>query len=327
MIDLIDKKILYYLEKDSRMPISKLSKLVGASRELILYRISKLEEKNIIKSYIARINQSIFCTSGANLVVKLGYIEKKRYNEISNYLKSYGNINWFSDLCGSFDFSISILYRDSQELANIINDINLFLSSDLLSHNLCVYISEYKFDRKGILELKEKNHINTRFEVNFNQIKKNELDEKEIIILKELAKNSKIKNTELAKKIKMGEDIVRIRIKKLEKKNVILGYTIVINPYPLGFEGYSLYLQIEDMTEQMQVKIKNYLYSNPYIYFCSRVAGKFNLIIGLYTKDRTHFKENLSDIKNFFGKSLKDYEFQLLMEEHKEIFIPDNLFN
>ena len=34
-----------------------------------------------------------------------------------------------------------------------------------------------------------------------------------------------------------------------------------------------------------------------------------------------------SDIKNFFGKSLKDYEFQLLMEEHKEIFIPDNLFN
>ena len=327
MIDLIDKKILYYLEKDSRMSISKLSKLVGASRELIIYRISKLEEKNIIKSYIARINQSIFCTSGANLVVKLAYIEKKRYNEILNYLKSYGNINWFSDLCGSFDFSISILYRDSQELANIINNINLFLSHDLISHNLSVYISEYKFDRKGILELKEKNHINPRFEVNFKEINKNELDEKDIIILKELAKNSKIKNTELAKKIKMGEDIVRIRIKKLEKRNVILGYTIVINPYSLGFEGYSLYLQIEDMTEQMQVKIKNYLYSNPYIYFCSRVAGKFNLIIGLYTKDRIHFKENLSDIKNFFGKSLKDYEFQLLMEEHKEIFIPDNLFN
>ena len=327
MIDLIDKKILYYLEKDSRMPISKLSKLVSASRELVTYRISKLEEKNIIKSYIARINQSVFCNSGANFAIKLSNIDKKRHDEILSYLKSHGNINWFSELCGTYDLSISFLYRDSQELAKIISDITLFFGSNLISHSLCVYVSEYKFDRKGILELKEKNSINQRIETNFKELNKDKLDEKDITILKELAKNSKIKNIELANKIKMGEDIVRIRIKKLEKLNIIVGYTIVINPYALNLEGYSLYLQIEDMTENMQKKIKNYIYSNPNIYFCSRVAGKFNLIIGLYSKNRNHFKENLSDIRNFFGKSLKDYEFQLLMEEHKEIFIPDNLFD
>ncbi len=326
-LDKTDKKILFYLEQDARMSISKMAKLVEKSRELINYRIKKLEQNNTIKNYITRINQSYFYIGGASLTLKLRYIKKQRHLEIIEYFKFHKNINWFAELCGTQDFSITFLYKNAQDLAKIISEITIFLGKDLQSHNLSLQISEYKFDRKGILEFKEKKY-SKNIETHFNQINtKEKLDNNDIIILKELAVNSKIKNIELAKKIKMSEDIVRIRIKKLEKASVIQGYTITINPHCLDLEGYVLYLQIEKMTESMQEKIKNFVNLNPNIYFCGRVAGKFNLIIGLYSKNRNHFKELLLNLKNFLGEYLKDYEFQLLMEEHKEVFVAENFLN
>ncbi len=320
-----DKKILFYLEKNARMPMSKMAKLVEKSRELITYRIKKLEQNNVIKKYITRINQSHFYIGGGNLTLKLKYIKRKRHLEIIEYFKFHKNINWFAELCGTQDFSITFLYKNMQDLAKIISEITTFLGEDLQSHNLSLQISEYKFDRKGILELKERKN-SKNIETHFDKISTSEkLDNNDIIILKELALNSKIKNIELAKKIKMSEDIVRIRIKKLEKANIIQGYTIVINHHSLDLEGYVLYLQIEDMTENMQQKIKNFVNLNPSIYFCGRVAGKFNLIIGLYSKNRNHFKELLLNLRNFLGEHLKDYEFHLLMEEHKEVFVLENI--
>ena len=56
MISKIDRKILELLQKDARMPITKIAKNVNMSENGVKYRLEKLEEKGIIKRFAVLID-------------------------------------------------------------------------------------------------------------------------------------------------------------------------------------------------------------------------------------------------------------------------------
>jgi DNA-binding Lrp family transcriptional regulator len=60
------------------------------------------------------------------------------------------------------------------------------------------------------------------------------IDEKDKLILKELQNNCKKSTKEIAKKLSMPVSMVYLRIKKLEEKEVIKGYTSVVDGKYLG---------------------------------------------------------------------------------------------
>ena len=55
-LDLKDKKLLYELDMHARQPNSQLAKKVGLSKQAVQYRISRLQEKGIIKGFYPVIN-------------------------------------------------------------------------------------------------------------------------------------------------------------------------------------------------------------------------------------------------------------------------------
>ncbi len=55
------------------------------------------------------------------------------------------------------------------------------------------------------------------------------MDEKDIKIIEFLIDNSRISRTKIGKSLRITETAVRKRIKKLEKDNIILKYTTIIN--------------------------------------------------------------------------------------------------
>jgi len=50
-VDLKDRKILYELDYDSRQSLSKIGKKVGLHKNVVLYRIKRLENLGIISFY------------------------------------------------------------------------------------------------------------------------------------------------------------------------------------------------------------------------------------------------------------------------------------
>ncbi|MCR4335813.1 MAG: Lrp/AsnC family transcriptional regulator, partial [archaeon] len=51
-LDLLDRKILYELDIDSRQPLAELAKKVGKSRNVVEYRINKLQKDGVIKNFV-----------------------------------------------------------------------------------------------------------------------------------------------------------------------------------------------------------------------------------------------------------------------------------
>ncbi len=321
MIDNIDKKILYRLHKNSRSPTSLIAKDTGLTREIVGYRMNKMEEDGVIKGYPAKINQSLFCDGTAMVLFKIIRSDEKRFKEILKFIQNHNSVNWMAELSGNADIVCTFVYKNPEDLAETISDIIGFIGSNLKEHRLSLYITEYKFDRKGAIIGKADEKILNP--IIFKGKEKMELDEDDLIILKELARNSKIKNIELAKKTSLSEDMIRLRIKKMERQGIILGYTITVDLTKLGLEAYEVELQIEQMTKEILSKLQYYVHANPFIVYCSRAVGKYNVIMTVHARNNSHFNEILLDIRSQFGSLLVDYEFQHEIREMKEIYVPE----
>ncbi|MBU1703940.1 MAG: winged helix-turn-helix transcriptional regulator, partial [Nanoarchaeota archaeon] len=72
-LDKIDAKILAELDKNSKIPFSSLAKKLKISREIVKYRIKKLVNQGIIRSFTTMINPA-----------KLGYMIYKVYLKFQN---------------------------------------------------------------------------------------------------------------------------------------------------------------------------------------------------------------------------------------------------
>jgi len=56
MLDKIDKKILFCLDNNCRQSTNTIAKQLKIHRNVVLYRIKKLEEQGVIRGYFTEIN-------------------------------------------------------------------------------------------------------------------------------------------------------------------------------------------------------------------------------------------------------------------------------
>ncbi len=320
-LDQADRKVLLTLLKNSRMPIQQISKETKLSREIVQYRMKKLESEEVTKGYIARINQSYFCQGIAALFVKLSHITSERNMEIIKFLQNCHYINWISELCGNYDLTATITYDTSDDLSQKVLSITNFIGKNLVDQYLSIYITEFKFDRSGLIRSKPDNPSSDMYRPIIFNSSRIKLDKTDKTILSLLSKNSRIKNTEIAQKTKVEEDAIRIRIKKLEKSQVINGYTIILDPTRLGYESYYLLLSIENLNRELLSKIRYYAHNNPNIIFCVQTTGTHNMILNVMSINRKEFAVLFSKLRSEFPE-IKHYEINFGMQEHKEIFVP-----
>ena len=55
-VDLKDRKILYQLDLDCRQSNTQIGKKVGLKKDVVGYRIKKLQEEGVIRNYYAEID-------------------------------------------------------------------------------------------------------------------------------------------------------------------------------------------------------------------------------------------------------------------------------
>jgi DNA-binding Lrp family transcriptional regulator len=320
-LDPSDKKILFSLMNNSRAPISVISKETHLSREIVNYRMAKLEEEGVITGYIARINQPLFCTGVALVHFKLTRSGSQRFNEIVSFIRVHPLINWCIETCGTADLALTILYNTPKDLGDTLTELSNFIGNNLKEHKILLYIEEYKFDRSGLITEKPSSYSKHKI-VTFDKPKRLFLDDIDVNIVSVLAKDCRTKNAEMAKALHVTEDVIRLRIKNLEKKQIITGYTISVDADKLGYEAYQMSVNIEQMTDNVINKIKYYVQTNPYIVFCARTSGRYNITINIHARNRAHFNTILLEIRAALPEII-DYEFQLGMKTYKEVFVPE----
>ncbi len=114
------------------------------------------------------------------------------------------------------------------------------------------------------------------------------IDDLDVKILSELAKDASISVPKLSKKININSSVVYSRIKRLVKKGLIKKFTIVINDEALGFNVKAL--TGINMDSKLRDNVLGELFKIPEVREVSEVTGRFDILVTMnaHSLDEMH---------------------------------------
>ena len=117
-------------------------------------------------------------------------------------------------------------------------------------------------------------------------------DEIDVRILHELQTDSRISIRELSKRVNLSPPSVTERVRRLEDRHIIEGYTIRLNKKELGF-GIDCIIEVT-MKDGQYEKFKNFIKDYKHSEWCYRIAGAACFIVKLSVP-------SLEDIEQFIN--------------------------
>ena len=93
-LDIKDKKLLYLLDQDSRATNKQLGKKVGLTEQAIGYKLKRLQERGIIKRFVAFVNTLSLGYQHYKVFIKLHDTTEEIEEEVINSLVNNPNIRW-----------------------------------------------------------------------------------------------------------------------------------------------------------------------------------------------------------------------------------------
>jgi Lrp/AsnC family leucine-responsive transcriptional regulator len=293
-LDLLDRKIVYQLDLNARQANSQIAKKVRASKEVVNYRIKRLEKEGYISGYHTIIN---FWKLGYQTIrVYLKFIDMggDSKDELINYLVNDKSVLFVLNTEGNYDVGFGVLVKNLPEFEKFYENLKNIWKPLIAKEHVSFYTAIYHFNRDYLLENQNK-------ELKSLVIKEEPIvphDEKDIKLLKLLAEQARISILDLSEKLNMAPRTIAYRIKQLEKKKVIVAYRMIFNLDKIHYEHYKL--DITTRENSIIPKIISFCNKNPNITFIVRTIGGADLECGVEVLHRESLDQLMDEIRKSF---------------------------
>lgn len=262
MLDDRDMRILYWLDTDARTSNAELAKKAGLSCEVARYRVRRLEREGIIKKYFALIDVSKLGFSSFRTYIKLQGMSQAKEKEFVHYLKERPEVGWFTFVQGQWDVVLIVWARDIYEFEKFWLDFVQRYGEYVERHWMSIFLQYIHLNKRFLSQHESKLRVYT-----VGQSAREKTDDLDIEILRVLSENARCPLLELEKKLKQSYKVIAYRIRRLEKKGIILGYRAFIDVSKIGYEYYKVLFSLHNVDlrkleelERAVMKIPNTVY-------------------------------------------------------------------
>lgn len=317
-LDLKDKKLLYELDLNARETTSKLAKKVRLSQQAISYRIKNLIEKGIIRQFYTVINVAKLGYTFYKVYFRLQNINPKIEREIINFLVDHKNVFWVGTCDGAWDLSTSVLAKHVVEFEKILEEINSKFAKYILTKSILIVSQVPHFTKAYLLDKATEREF-IEFGGIPEEIKIDEIDYK---ILKMLSNNARISLLEIVEKTNLTLDVVRYRIKKLQKEKIIQSFRIWIDLDLIDYKFYKLLVSLQNYSKEDLDNLIDFCKTHKNIVYILKTLGGWDLEIEIEVEDIKDFHNIVVEFRNNFQNIIKDYQPLLIFREHKLNYYP-----
>ena len=135
------------------------------------------------------------------------------------------------------------------------------------------------------------------------------VDEADKLILFELLQDCRQPLSKIAKTVKLSQQRVHYRIKKLEEQGIIKKYTINLNYPKLGYSRHSLYLDLRSIDANEVDKYLKHITTINEVSCCYMLhdVSEWKMYISVWTKTIERYDEIQTKIISKFHKHIKNY--------------------
>lgn len=149
------------------------------------------------------------------------------------------------------------------------------------------------------------------------------LDLKDKKILTLLDEDSRLSNSQIAKKVGLSKPAVEYRLKRFEKNNLIFEYYTIINFTKLGYSQYKIYFKFQDTALEDEKKIIDYWKNDKNSIWIAQIRGRWDLAVSILARSNFEFGKILSKFMNQFSNFILTKD--VLLTEYSPIYAREYL--
>lgn len=315
-LDLKDRKLLYELDVNARQTMTRLGKKLRMSKQLVKFRIQRLEKQGIIKGYYTIIDFTRLGYLSFRVYLKLKGIKPQIKNEMTEYIKKRKAIFAVARLSGKWDIAY---------LLNVKNPFSFYEYWDAFlenylehidNYNISLYSPIYHYSKSYIIDKKDRSPVR----ILGGQEKEN-TDKLDIDILHHIAENARLPLVKISNNLKRTPETINYRLKNLEKKGIIQGYRAMIDIGALGYEFYKVDFRLRSFKEFK--KLLAFTHKEPNIYQLNRTIGGENLEIEFQVRNLRELLNMIEKIEKEFPETFDSYDYYPILEELKIVYMPE----
>jgi Lrp/AsnC family leucine-responsive transcriptional regulator len=317
-IDVKDRKILYYLSLNSRQSLQKIGRIVGLTKEVVSYRIKRMQELGIIENFYT---DFILTPVGQTIYVRLYFnyqnITPSIKKEIIQYFVDTDEATIVASLEGNYDLMVIVIFPDIYKIHPYLEHMLMNYGDYFKERHAALYFIRNQYNPSFLLDSKTKKlepHVHRLYQ----EISYDELD---MNILKALDLNARMPITQLADELHSTVTVIHYRIKRLMKLGVILGFGVNINWEKLGYRFYHVEINLKQYHKRLD--IVRYLMENPYFRSSHQLLGHASdLEVDFILENVMQLHEMMDNLSTHFPESVKDFKYWSILKTYKEQLFP-----
>jgi len=317
-LDLKDRKILYELDLNARQSLSQIGKKVGLSKEVVNYRINKLEEDGIIKGFYARVDASKMGLVMFRTFLRLQNITPEKEEELINFIVSQKQVGWCAKVQGNWDINFIYWAKSTNHFFNFWKEFKK-IYGNYISNRWTSLFGWFINLPKGFLVGKKPESFEPFIMGGSEKIDFDDLDVKILGILSESAREPLIS---IAQKVGASDKVVSYRIKNLEKQKVIGSYGVQIDLAKIGYEYWKMHVSLKSYSEKRFNELNNYCVQHPNIVYTDELIGGADFEIEGFFRNSLELQDFMQGIRYKFNDIVRDFEIMLYYKEYKLVLFP-----
>ena len=319
-IDLKDQKILYELDLNCRQLNTQIGKKVGLKKDVVSYRIKKLQDEGVIQNFWTLIDTFKLGYNVFRLYINFQYITPSIKEEIIKYFVSNKNSWSVLSIKTEIDLAVVMWVRDIFEFYQFWEK-TLDLYEDYFSkYTISIYTQAVVYKKSFLLSEKVEGSDRVICTMSCGG-KPVDIDETDYKLLNELAVNARAPLIELAKKLDCSSQTVNYKIKNLVKSGVIKGFRVDLDLSKLDLHHFKVDIYLKD--HKLKKSILKYLEDKPYVEYMNLAMGWADLEPEFVVKDMDELLKILDEINTRFLGVVKKQSFFMIEKVHKLRCVPE----
>jgi DNA-binding Lrp family transcriptional regulator len=331
-IDKKDRKIIYHLVHNSRQPLRILGKKVGLSREVVDYRISRLEKEGIIINYPTIIQSALLGWGVVRFYYSFQFVTPEIKQEIIDYFINSDIVTYVAELEGSYDLQVNMYVSSLRSLEYPFKYPSLFEKFTSFYEETQKKYRKYIDDQivnvfykstnfSPIFLIDEKNLTPISIPVSLSSFKEVKINKLDFEILKKLAVNARIPTVQLAHDLNVRSATIKNRIKRLIDEKIISNFSAFVDSPKIGYWQYKIEINLKDYDKKHEIIA--YIKKNKNIILITESFGRgVDLDFGFFLQNMTQLQDIINDLSSKFPETIKNFRYSCTIKQHKYNLMP-----
>ena len=332
-----DSRIIFMLDSNSRLPYSKMSKVLHKSPQLIDYHVKKLIAAGVIRNFITVIDYFKLGYTQYFFAFNFTHMDKDKEKELINKLINYSKINFLYTTGGSWNVLAGVLAKNVYDANNILSYINENISDSFSRSKVLINMGYYRKGRRYMFEDNIKHISSEPLEFvktrtgkqvkKMKQIKYLETEPLEYLspvpgevilsdiqekILNRIKDDARASLVEIANDLNTSVDIIRYNQKELEKKGIIIRYSIVLEPEKYGATYAMVFFSLKKHTTENRNKFLSACLNFNEIFLIRNYVGGYDFSLETLVHTPRDLRSFISKVYDSVGD---------LISRHDDIFV------